>query len=143
MSNASTIRDIIYNHKRSWPTQIRILRESIVTDLTTGDKVVTVESDITIRRAVVLPNRKIKDFVYDLSFVAANKNFSYGGFFDKGVRNILIDAKDLRGLTVALNDAVIVGTRKCKCENVMYYEVNGRILAYLISVKDIGATADV
>ena len=48
-----------------------------------------------IRRAVIADTKSAKDFVYDLSYVAANKNFSYGGIFDKEQIVILIDIRDL------------------------------------------------
>lgn len=59
---------------------------------------------IKVRRAPVLPNNIDRSFVYDLTFIAANNNFVGGAFFDRKVRNIIIDAKDLPKDFVFTND---------------------------------------
>jgi len=63
-------------------------------DVRTGEVVITYES-INIKRMIFLPRRNISDFVYDLSYIAANKNFTYGANFDTNDRWIIIDVKDL------------------------------------------------
>lgn len=50
---------------------------------------------ITVRRAVVLPSSRSRDFVYDLSYIAAAKNFTYGGFFDVNDKKVIVDIHDL------------------------------------------------
>lgn len=63
-------------------------------ELDTGKRVVEY-GVIKIRRAILLPTRLHRDFVYDLSFVAANKNFTYGGLFDTSERRLIVDVEDL------------------------------------------------
>jgi len=53
--------------------------------------------DIFVRRVVVLPTRVTRDFVYDLAYIASNKNFTEGGFFDKTTRNMIVRKKWLKG----------------------------------------------
>lgn len=43
---------------------------------------------------IVLPSVQSTKFVYDLSFIASNKNFTMGGFFDTSKRKLILDAKD-------------------------------------------------
>lgn len=50
---------------------------------------------ITINRAAVLPDNIDRSFVYDLTFIAANNNFVGGAFFDRHIRTLIVDAKDL------------------------------------------------
>ena len=57
-------------------------------------------TDITTRKTIVLPNRLTREFVYDLSFIASNKNFTYGGFFDQSVKRMIVRRKQLRVATV-------------------------------------------
>ena len=65
-------------------------------DITTG--AVTREyTEVNVRRAVVLPNRLTRDFVYDLAYIASNKNFTEGGYFDKSQPNIIVQNNDLKG----------------------------------------------
>jgi len=63
-------------------------------DITTGETSI-VYVDLPISRIIRLPRRGVADFVYDLSFIAANKNFTYGGEFDTNDRWFIIDVKDL------------------------------------------------
>jgi len=48
-----------------------------------------------VRRAIVLPTNLDRAFKFSLSYLAANKNFIYGGEFDKEIVNIIIDLRDL------------------------------------------------
>lgn len=144
MKNFGSIRKLIYQLKREWPTQIRIKRETVETDPESGEKTPTILLDVTIRKAILLPSRMITDFVYDLSFVAANKNFSYGGFFDKDSRVVVIDAEDIRDYTINLHDQILIGNRRNVCENAGYIEgPNGRPIAYILAIKDIKGIPDV
>lgn len=53
------------------------------------------DADYSIKRAIVSPASQAGDFVYDLSFIAANKNFTYGGFFDTTQRYVIFDVRDI------------------------------------------------
>lgn len=48
-----------------------------------------------IKRVLIMKARQVNDFVYDLSFIAANKNFTYGGYFGYNRRWIIIRKRDL------------------------------------------------
>ena len=52
-------------------------------------------TQINIKRAVILPPTLDRSFVYDLAYIAAGKNFTEGGFFDRTQTMILIALKDL------------------------------------------------
>lgn len=64
------------------------------TDIETGIKTLTKEK-IHIRKCIVLPNDIQRKFSYDIAFLAANKNFTYGGTWDQNMRGIIIDYSDL------------------------------------------------
>lgn len=90
------IRRTLYNFKKLWPTPIQIhnVLDLAKTDYITG--VVTRRTTTTtIRKAVELPRQELRKFVYDLSYIASSKNFTYGGLFDQATRVIIIDARDL------------------------------------------------
>jgi len=50
---------------------------------------------IKVRKAIVLPNQMDRAFKFSLSYLAANKNFIYGGEFDKSLIQVIIDLRDL------------------------------------------------
>jgi len=86
--------NIIYNLKRRG-FRIELYRDIPgVADRKTGITPVTRQKQV-IRKAAVLPATLDSKFSYDLSYVAANKNFTYGGILDINTINILIDERDL------------------------------------------------
>jgi hypothetical protein len=93
------ITQIIYRLKRNYGGRVVIVQVGVTTnDLKTG--VASQETKmIEVRRAAILPAKQQRDFDYDLSFIAANKNFTYGGFFDKIDVVIIVDNHDLKDQT--------------------------------------------
>jgi hypothetical protein len=100
MSAKNTLRQIssiIYKMKRQFGMvgTLRYPDNDVSTyDITTGVTDITYV-DLVISRIIRLPRRNISDFVYDLAFIAANKNFTYGAEFDTNDRWFIIDVKDL------------------------------------------------
>lgn len=101
------ISAILYRLKREFglPAKLRVVNNS--NNIETG--VITPNNtDYSIRRVIILPRRSVRDFVYDLSFIAANKNFTYGGLFDADRRAIIIDSKDLPSGVRPTQDMIII-----------------------------------
>lgn len=106
------IKLIIYRLKRNYGVTVKVVRLSNLQDNIQTGKMSQTKQEITIRRAIVGPALELRDFVYDLSFIAANKNFTYGGFFDVDTRMMIIDSKDLpKGFEPNLDDYVIYENR--------------------------------
>lgn len=58
-----------------------------------------------VRKAIVLPVGIARTFVYDLAYIAANKNFTGGGLFDKLFTTVIIELTDLpTGIVISLED---------------------------------------
>lgn len=95
MNQLRMIRQTIHDLNRAYGRPIVLVQPTTTKrDLTLA--CLTIETTKTkIRRAIVLPTNSIRDFDYDLSFIAANKNFTYGALFEKSVRPILIEMKNL------------------------------------------------
>lgn len=89
-------RTVLYQLKRDYGTEITYysVASDTVVDFQTGQQT-RGRTHYNIRRACVLSADLTKKFEYDLSFVAANKNFVYGGVFDRDSRIVIIDAVDL------------------------------------------------
>ena len=100
------VRQILRKLKRDFPSNIVVyLLQSQTEDPATG-VLEKVWKRVPIRRAVVLPAQETRSFVYDLSFIAANKNFTYGGLFDSANRRFLIDRDDMKGNELTQNDFI-------------------------------------
>lgn len=89
------IKKILYRLKRVYGIEAAIYDTDITPpNLRTGVQTITREK-ISIPRMIILPVRIQSQFEYDLSFIAANKNFTMGGNFDAADRSVLIDQADL------------------------------------------------
>jgi hypothetical protein len=95
MSVLRQVSVILYRLKRNYPSEV-ILRKIINnnSDLKTGEVSRSYRS-VKIKRAAVLPEKRIPEFIYDLSYAAANRNFAYGGYFSSSTRLVIIDDKDI------------------------------------------------
>lgn len=96
----NTVKNII----RRYGVRITWLHASgSSTDLDTGEKNDTV-TPRSIRKALILTEIITEKFTYDLSYIAANKNFIEGGFYAQGKRTIAILKTSLSAYT--MNDRV-------------------------------------
>ncbi len=108
------IRNIVYRLKRQYgvPAVIEYRTAADAYDLELGT-ITRTTTRINVKRAILLPQTIKTDFVYDLSFIAANKNFTYGGEFQTGTRIFIIDAKDLpSNFVIDQEMQLIVSSRK-------------------------------
>lgn len=93
--NTRFIRRTLYGLKRRYGGSVTFHRvEDENLDLKTGKKNVD-KSVWVVKRAIVLPSDVQPKFVYDLSFIANNKEFTTGGIFDTGPRRLILDSRDL------------------------------------------------
>jgi hypothetical protein len=95
MNRLSFITKVLYRLKRRYGSVLDIVwRVSSTVNRETGEKVVVRDAH-RVMRAIVLPSVIHREFSYDLAYIAAAKNFTYGGFFDTTERRFIVDARDL------------------------------------------------
>lgn len=132
MVNVQFLRDNLYHLKQQYGfpvTLIKIVHEE--TDSATGQR--TVQRDIVqIRKAVDLPAETARKFWYDMAYIKANTNFTYGGEVDVKSRQIVLDARDLKKREVTERDFIIMGHERYEIAKV--YDLEHR-LGYLLSLK--------
>lgn len=92
--NTRFIRRALYGLKRRYGGKVTFHRDAEAKNLQTGKKTVT-KSVWVIDQAIVLPSDVQPKFVYDLSYIANNKEFTMGGIFDTGPRRVILDSRDL------------------------------------------------
>jgi hypothetical protein len=90
-----------------------------------------------------LPRKLRTDFAYDLSFIAANKNFTYGGFFGKTSRLVLIDALDLGAYVIAKQDYITINSKRYVIDDLDEYEEGEDVIAYMLMITHVEADPDV
>lgn len=124
MQNVQFIRDMLYSMKRDYGLPIRYGRIATQElNYNTGENVV-VKHVYSIRKAVVITNTLNRRFVQDIAYLAANKNFTYGGLFDENSTFFIIDARDLpKNVTIEMDDFIFY-------EHGRYYVKKVERLAY-------------
>jgi len=102
-------------------------------DATVAGRVVTSK---TIAKALILPGRSAKTFNYDLTFLAANKNFTYGGTYDATTRDIIIDRNDIGSFGIDLQTRVRFNGSDYEIKTLNDFEESNSV--YLTVVKTEG-----
>lgn len=128
------MRQLLYpiKRRRGEPVQVHQIDDNDV-NLQSG---AITKSYLTykIKKAIVLPVDTNRSFVYDLAFIAANKNFTGGGFFNKLNTIVIIDMQELpTGIIVSLNDY-------CSIKGVTYKIAKTKIWKdafYVLSIQTI------
>jgi len=106
--NNSHLKQFIYNMKQKYGQPLYIYRIlSSVADDVTGQKSVEIQST-PIPRAVIVPDNLQRKFAYDLGYLAANKNFTYGGWYDPEAIMIMLENSDFKVLSnLVLDDYIL------------------------------------
>lgn len=127
------VRSTLYQLKREYGVELNIVyRTSSTPDLATGDLTVVKDAE-SVRRAIVLPSKIDRTFEYDLAFIASNKNFTYGGFYDEQRRRIIIDRRDLpTGFEIKVGYTLIFNGKRYDTESISEFEEGA---GYLLVAK--------
>ena len=131
---AREMRQLLYpiKRRRGEPVQIHQIDDNDV-DLLSG-AITKTYFTYKVKKAIVLPVDTSRSFVYDLAFIAANKNFTGGGFFDKLNTSVIIDMTELPiGIVISLNDY-------CSIKGVTYKIATAKVLEdafYVLSIQTI------
>ncbi len=107
------IRQALYILKRAFGGTVTLYKlRDTTTDYETGQKTVDTVS-YTISRCIVLPVRLQREVIQTISIISANKKFVQGGAYDSGLREFIIDARDLpRGLLIRQDDWLVYDDRR-------------------------------
>lgn len=101
------IRNVLYNLKRRYGGVVTFHREVNNNDYRNGVNDLTI-LDWKFQKVIVLPRSLEQKFVYDLSYIANNKNFTMGAVFDTSAKRIILDARDKRDYEPALRDYFVI-----------------------------------
>lgn len=118
------LRRILYRLKREAGQAIVLYKvASMANDVRTGKSVITY-TVIPVKRAIMLPRELNHRYSYDLTFLAANKNFQYGATYDAGDRAMILDGRDLPNQTLDLQWHYIYQHKRFDLKKVEYYDFN-------------------
>lgn len=128
------IRKVIYRLKRDYGFPItfyKVISETL--NLETGERTPVIDY-IKIKRAIALPSQLQQKFEYDLAYIAAAKNFTYGGLYDTSLKRIIIDGNDLGDFIPDVKDYFIMNERRWEVGRVDEF---GTKEAFLILGKEV------
>jgi hypothetical protein len=133
MTNSRYIENAIYQLKREFGSKGYLYFRTQSVNMATG-ALTYVLTPTVVQKMIMLPVNFRQKFSYDLSFVAANKNFTYGGLYDVGERGVIIDVKELpKDFQVTLDYEVIFGTTKYSIVNCELVDVK----VWMLKVKTV------
>lgn len=128
------IRKVIYSLKRAYGFPVRLYKiTDVEKNLETGTKTRTVQFK-SVTRAIFVSARFYRSFVYDLSYIAAAKDFTSGGFFDPHDRVILFDWQDLRDFEIKVEDYIVYDNKQYIITEIRTFEND---TLYLVKVRGV------
>lgn len=131
------IRRVLYNLKRLYGFTLTFHKVSAEAyNRETGERTATIEIR-KIKRAILLPTKLLSKFEYDLAFIAAGRNFTYGGTYNTSTRTVIIDARDLGDFEIEIDDYFIFEERRWQVSQIQDFEFQ---TAFVITGKEVKGT---
>lgn len=91
----STAQQVIRSLKRRYGARVVFNAPADSPNFKTGSKNTSIEQSVEIRQVIVLPDIADRQFVQRLASIVANREFTYGTYFDASVRRFIVDGRDL------------------------------------------------
>jgi hypothetical protein len=136
------IRQTIYKLKRLYGGTIFVNKQGDKnTDTRTGEVTWTGRQVFTVSRAIILPVKLERQQTQTISMISADKQFVYGGTYDRGARWFYIDPRDLPiGYEIKLDDWIVYEGRKYEIKTAKDNEFDS--LWEVLGVELIGVTPE-
>lgn len=128
------IRRVLYTLKKEYGTPMDIYQFiSVAIDPKTGKRTAE-RRRIQIRKAIILPSVISRKFSYDLAYIAANKNFTYGANYDINSRTVIVEANDIpEGVEIVNDNYVVIEGHRYEIRIVERLEHE---YGYLLTIKE-------
>lgn len=117
------IRQLLYALKRQFGGPVTVYKfEDSQTDYLTGIKTQFV-SKVFVPRAIILPVKVAREIATSITIVAANKMMVYGGAYDAGTRQFMLDAQDMpRDFQFSKDDFILYNDRRYEIKSYEEFE---------------------
>lgn len=130
------IRQTLYMLKRQYGGPISIYKlNDVATDYRTGQKTVT-KTVYNVKRAIIIPVNVSREVIKSISQISANKKFTSGGTFEKGVRDFIVDRSDVDStLELTADDWLVYNGRRYNVKAIQEFEFG---TAWIVTGQEIG-----
>jgi len=137
-NNPRFIKKVLYSLKRKFGKEIEfIFKISSTADARTG-KITVIKDSFNIRRGILLPSQLEREFTYNLTFIASNKNFTYGGLYDTTERRVILSENDLPNqFTPEVGHSLIFEAKRWDVKKVQEFQIGK---GYFLIVKQVTST---
>ncbi len=129
------IRKLLYSLKKEYGFDItfhKMIEQTLDTELGTSEQTFEIKR---VKRAIILPDNKQSTFEYDLAFIAAAKNFTYGGSYDTSLRKIIVDKQDLGTYEIEIRDYVIWNEKRWEVAKISSFELETGFIVHVRLVE--------
>jgi hypothetical protein len=133
-------KKILYNLTKRFGKRIDVKQVIGRTRDTRTGKYTTTYTTLKIRKAVILPVIEARSFSYHLAYIAANRNFTYGGLFDDRRRSVFVYKKDIpKDVEIKLDDRVVVNGEHFDVKDLLRLDDYSGIL---LTIENVGTVTD-
>ncbi len=131
MSQLKFVRRVLYRLKRRYGQPLIVIdRTTTGLNIQTGVKTIAkVGHDV--KRALIFPASIQTQFFFDLAYIAAAKDFSYGTQVEHDMRKVIIDRRDLT-LEINTTHYIIYKNKRYDVKKVEDFELNA---AYIVTMQ--------
>jgi hypothetical protein len=132
-------RRILYALKNKWGREAEYYRQvNTVLDVNLESGVVSRDiTKVRIRRMIISYPNTIQKFEYDIGFLAANKNFTYGGFYEPGDLVAIVTYSDLPNVDVSMEDYFYIDNKKY---NIQRFQIIGEQTGWLLHLRTVAGS---
>jgi len=130
------IRKTLYSLKREFGFPVTFHKLIETYNLETGARTPTIEIK-KVNRVIVMPDALQRKFDYDLAYIAAAKNFTYGGFYDTSLRRIIVDRQDLGNFELELGMYFIWSEKRWEIAKIVEFELQTGFIVFARAVEGV------
>jgi len=128
------IRRALYSLTRRYGASADIYRTTSSSTNNETGVIISERIVVRVRRMIRLPDSRSRQFAYDIAFLAANKNFTYGGTWDQGQREFIVLGSDLGTFKPTIGDWLVHDSKRWNVDKVEELDFHQ---GYLIKTKQI------
>lgn len=128
------VKLILYSMRQKWGVDADFYKVSVgAPNYETGNKNVSTVK-YPIRKMITAKASFARKFEYDIGYLAANKNFTYGGFYEPGDRLAVISDEGIPA-PIQQRDYFIIGGQRFDIERIDSLDWNAGYILHLRATK--------
>ncbi len=130
------VQTLLHILGRSYEVPAQVYKVTVGTpNYDTGSKSVT--RAVHNIRTITFEAARLRKFEYDIGYLAANKNFTYGGFYEQGDRVMIVDRRRIvSGLELEQKDYFIYHGQRYDIQKIVDLDYNAGWFLHLRATKD-------